>query len=222
MVSVSFHRLRDLAVGPIVAQPPKRENVPEGRLGDQLYDLLRVINGMYAFYGALHVLPDDSAASCGERGLTEWNDAGLWRSHYIGLDEEMFFFAEDVFGGQFAITPSVVLAFDPETGDTEVLGKDIVQWVDRILADADMLTGWSLAQEWVVVHREIPIGHRLVPKKPFVIGGEFQIDNLYLIESVAGMRLRASIANQIAGISDGTTVRLRVSGTEEAGSEGER
>jgi hypothetical protein len=50
---------------------------------------------------------------------------------------------------------------------------------------------------------------RLLPKLPFVLGGEYNLDNLYLANSVEGMRFRGSIARQIQNIPDGNKVVLK-------------
>jgi hypothetical protein len=50
---------------------------------------------------------------------------------------------------------------------------------------------------------------RLLPKTPFVCGGKYQLDNLYSVEEVKGMQFRASIANQIRDLPDGSDVVLK-------------
>jgi hypothetical protein len=47
-------------------------------------------------------------------------------------------------------------------------------------------------------------------KVPFVLGGEFVLDNLYLAVAVEGMRFRADIASQIKELPDGAQIRLNI------------
>jgi hypothetical protein len=47
-------------------------------------------------------------------------------------------------------------------------------------------------------------------KVPFVLGGEFVLDNLYLAVAVEGIRSRADIASQIKELPDGAQIRLNI------------
>jgi hypothetical protein len=84
------------------------------------------------------------------------------------------------------------------------------EWVDKILTDHNFLTGFPLAHEWQIRHGVLPSGSRLLPKVPFVAGGAYEIENLYSLESVKGMRFRGSIARQIADLPDGAKVRFEI------------
>ncbi|MBH3414533.1 SMI1/KNR4 family protein [Pseudomonas putida] len=122
----------------------------------------------------------------------------------------MPFFAEDVFGGQFCIKDSKVYTFDPETGSLEYLADDIESWVQMLLSDYEVLTGYPLAHQWQKQNGQLPAGKRLLPKVPFVLGGEFVLDNLYLADAVEGMKFRADIAIQIKELPDGAQIRLNI------------
>lgn len=186
-----------LAAGPLAGVP------------EQLLPLLELSNGFYAFESALHVLP--AGAPDGELpGLGEWNSATLWRDAYQELAEGMFFFAEDIFGGQFALRGNEVVSFEPETGEVEVLAGDIEQWAAAVLADYELLTGSGLAHEWQRGHGALAPGTRLLPKRPFVLGGEFTVDNLYQLPAVEGMRLRGQLALQIRDLPDGATIQFKI------------
>jgi len=47
---------------------------------------------------------------------------------------------------------------------------------------------------------------------PFVAGGEFVLDSLYLVDIIEGMRFRADIANQIKDLPDGAQIKFDVVG----------
>jgi hypothetical protein len=79
-----------------------------------------------------------------------------------------------------------------------------------ILDDYEVLTGYPLAAEWQALNGRLPARQRLVPKVPFVAGGEFEIGNLYALDSVEGMCLRASLAVQIRDLPDGAKFRFTV------------
>ena len=179
-----------------------------GSLAVDLLRLLQQRNGFYALESALHVFPSHSSQQ--EIGLVDWNESTLWRNDYKGLADDCLFFAEDVFGGQFCIKDSKVYTFDPETGALDYLADDIEGWAQAVVSDYEVLTGYPLAHQWQEQNGQLPAKKRLLPKLPFVAGGEFVLDNLYLADAVDGMRFRADIANQIKDLPDGAQIKLDV------------
>lgn len=173
-----------------------------------LINLLNKRNGFYGFESALHVFPFETVGD--EIGLIDWNENSLWIDCYDNLAHNAIFFAEDLFGGQFCIKENGIYAFDPETGSFDYLAQDIDEWCKTILEDYDVLTGYPLANAWQKRHGSIPVGHRLVPKMPFVAGGEYESDNLYLEKSTVAMKARAHIALQIRDIPDGSNIQLKL------------
>ncbi len=200
----------------IGSDPIRSEAVDLRRLADtfgnpfaqQLRRLLEAKNGFYALEAALHVLSDLGGTV--EKGLFEWNSENLWRKDYKGMADDAVFFAEDVFGTQFCFREDGVATFDPETGAFEVIAADVEDWAQKILNEYDLWTGHRVAHEWQVNHGPIPAGARLVPITPFVLGGEYSVANLHVIDAVKGMKYRASIAVQIRDLPDGTPITLRV------------
>jgi len=200
----SLDRLRSIA-GPSLGTGAKSfDGVP-----NELAAWLSVSNGFYVFESALHVYPSEPAAM-GTMTAQMWNDPNLWRSGYGSMAEEMFFFAEDVFGGQFAMRNGEVLTLDPETGATETLASSLAEWAECVLDDFEFLTGYPLAHAWQERHGPLAVNERLVPKQLFVLGGEYSVDNLYALDAVEGMRLRADVAMQLADLPDGTSVTLKI------------
>lgn len=181
----------------------------DGRLGDELAAFLASKKGFYAFESALHVFPAGTTPE-GELDLRQWNDDLLWRSGYADLTAGFLFFAEDVFGCQFAIKHEMVYSFDVETGEAVAMADSLEGWATEILENYEFRTGYPLARQWQKRNGAIAGGTRLVPKRPFALGGEFSADNLYALDSVQGMRLRAELALQLRDLPDGATVNYRV------------
>ncbi len=181
---------------------------PAEPLVAELKSLLAAKNGFYVFESALHVFPD--RATPPEHGLEVWNSAELWRSSYGELADGCLFFAEDTFGVQFCIAGGRISTFDPETGERESITASVAEWAAVLLDDYQVLTGFPVAHEWQVQNGPLPPGKRLVPKKPFVLGGEFSLDNLYLLDAVTGMRVRGDLVRQIKTLPDGAQVRFEI------------
>lgn len=179
-----------------------------GNSGRGLTEMLYRKNGFRAFESALHVLPSGCRSSCIE--LESWNRDDSWRKGYGAAASGYLFFAEDAFGAQFAIGENGVYKFDPETAETEEMASDIDEWAARILDDYEYETGYQLAHEWQQRHGELPPGKRLLPKIPFVLGGEYELENLYAADALRGMEFRADLWNQIRELPDGAEIKLRI------------
>ncbi|ALV28015.1 hypothetical protein APZ00_13840 [Pannonibacter phragmitetus] len=177
-----------------------------GPLTDDLLRMLRQRNGFYALESALHVFPTHSSSQ--EICLDDWNESTLWRNAYKELADGCLFFAEDIFGGQFCIKDNLIYTFDPETGGLDYLADDMEGWAKAIITDYEILTGYPLAHQWQQQNGPLPTKKRLLPKIPFVVGGEFKMDNLYSIDSVEGMKFRANIAIQIKELPDGSQIKF--------------
>jgi hypothetical protein len=173
----------------------------------ELEELLSVKNGFYAFDSALLVRPLSCAGA--PLGISEWNEPELWKYEYGSSLDGLLCFAEDVFGSQFALGREAIVAVDPETGELEPVSKTLDDWADMILGDINYRTGHSLALAWQAENGPLARGCRLVPKIPFVTGGQFVLGNLYSVSDVKGMRFRGSIARQIRDVPDGGHVVLK-------------
>jgi hypothetical protein len=203
--------LVDIGSTSLSSAVPSRDEDFFGVAGGVLKDLLELFkwkNGFYAFESALHVFPSQSIGI--EIGLVEWNAADLWINEYQGMADGSVFFAEDIFGGQFCIRHDGIYSFDPETAGLELLARDLEGWAKLVLDDYEFLTGYPLAHEWQQSRGKLISGNRLVPKIPFVVGGDFSVANLYELNAVKAMQLRGSLANQIKNIPDGATIRWKL------------
>ena len=203
----AMERLVALGSGPLAVGSSRLDNLPAAGL----VSLLSACDGFYAFESALHVFPSTSTGS--ERGIVQWNAPELWRYAFAGFAGGWFCFAEDVFGAQFAIDDDgVVSVLDPETAGLEHVANDIETWAQLMLDDYRVLTGWPVAHDWQVANGGLRAGRRLIPKVPFVLGGECSIDNLYDADAVLAMLYRGDLAEQMRDLPDGTKVTLRVIG----------
>jgi hypothetical protein len=197
---------RPLIDGPIADGLPLLE--PFGALGEELYELLSRRNGFYAFESALHVFPGGLAD--GVLDLAAWNAEPTWRSEFGELAKRHLFFAEDVFGFQFCMAHDQICSFDSETGQIAPMARSLEEWSAKVLADFRVLTGQPLAHEWQLAHGPLAWGQRLAPRTPFVLGGDFVLENLYAANQIELMRFRGYLALQIKDLPDGAKVKLTV------------
>jgi hypothetical protein len=208
----SFERLVSIA-SPALGDAPTGHAIGAGEREAELSELLTLRNGFFAFESALRVFPSGSAVA--GRSLEEWNAGPAWRDAYGGSADGALFFAEDAFGGQFAIKDGTIARFDPETAEYEQMAEDLAGWCRAILDDFEFQTGYPLIAEWQRTHGPIGLEERLLPKTPFVLGGEYVIDNLVALDAAEGMRLRGELARQLEDLPEGAHVVYRVTGATE-------
>lgn len=138
-------------------------------------------NGLIAFESSLVVYPaiENSDLPC----LSSINKDS-WKLAYSKEVQLLCYFCRDGFGHQYGISSSGgIFKLNPESGALSPHSSDIDTWAKKIMSDYDYETGWSLLNEWQVLNDEV-IGPNqcLIPVKPFCIGGEFEVDNLRLVD----------------------------------------
>ncbi len=190
----------------MVMDPPA-----DGVRDEGLRGLLHERNGFFAFDRALHVFPS-SILEAPVMTLEKWNDPSTWTSAYGDAASDDLFFAEDLFGMQFVLSDQRVFTFDPETGDRTPAADSISAWVELVLDDPAVVVGSQLAGEWQRRNGALSEGRRLVPVKPFILGGDFDLANLRDMSSVEAMLYRADLARQLRDVPDGSQVELQVEG----------
>jgi hypothetical protein len=207
-MQLPLKKLLSISSAPIVAQTPSGEFLDSwGRLGVELGELLNEVNGFYAYESALLVRPMQNQSA--PLGVVDWNAHNLWKVNYAeGLGKTLFF-AEDIFGVQYCIRGDGICTFDPETGLFEAMRESLVEWSNDIMLNYNLRTGYALAHEWQTKNGILKPGIRLLPKIPFVCGGKYELDNLYPLDDVKGMLFRASIANQIRDLPDGSEIVIK-------------
>jgi len=103
-----------------------------------------------------------------------------------------------------------VSTLNPETGEIELFAGSVEEWAQQILDNFDQLTGYTLAHSWQRMHGRLPPRFRLMPKRPFVLGGEYAVANLVALDGVRVMKNLGNLARQIRNLPDGTKVEFRV------------
>lgn len=186
----------------------------EADLGDdrpafrELGRMLSALNGFFVFDAGIQVF------RVGDQGwgpeLGQWNVPGTWKYTYGALTADLFCFAQDLLGAQFALDGSAaVVRFDAETGRRQQLGDSLEDWAGWLLADPAHACG-ELAGAWQRAHRALEPHERLLPRQLLVTGGTVQLDNLMATDAARAMRIRGPIAQQVHGLPSGATVKIEV------------
>jgi hypothetical protein len=178
-----------------------------GTSAHELRTLYEAANGGYAFDSALHVLP--ATEEFDEWALASWNDPHTWLAEYGDLAPDALVFAQDVLGDQFCVSSDGVFRFVAETGEMARMASTLDEWAALVLGDINDVTGRPFALRWRAAHGELPPGKRLGAKVPFVVGGSYDIDNMYVADSVSLLRLRGHVAKQLRDVPDGEWVQIK-------------
>jgi hypothetical protein len=201
---------------PITNEKASQNQISEYKIPADTWECLRSIlvlkNGFYGFANCLHVFPYGLAQSLAGT-IQSWNAPTNWRQKYADLDSRLVFFAEDLFGEQFGLIGKEVFRFNPETGKVSHVCIGIDAWAAKILEKTNLETGYGLGADWQRKYGDLPHGHRLMPRQPFVLGGKFEPSNLCLIEATEGMHLRSELARQIRDLPDGTKINVEFDGS---------
>ncbi|TSJ44341.1 SMI1/KNR4 family protein [Mucilaginibacter corticis] len=129
---------------------------------------------------------------------------------YSSIIKDDFFFAQEIFGNQFGFTSNGIVFLNIETGERNIIASDFDDWINVLKSDLNFLTGKNIIQSWNNANESIDYNERLCPKKPFVIGGDYKVENLYPSVFPKYLLLNANIASQIFNLPDGTAVKLNI------------
>ena len=203
---MSISRL--ISLGTIISQ--SKQSFANNELEILPLELCRFLfqaNGLFVFESALMIRPlvrENDIYS-----VFEWNDHQLWKTSYANSKTwNVIFFAEDAFGCQFGFFEDRILLFDPETGEFEFICDTFSEWCESIISDYNQYTGYEMMHKWQSKNGAISPGFRLCPKLPFILGGQYEIDNFFATPALDGMLFRADIAKQICNLPDGTQPRI--------------
>lgn len=175
------------------------------KIGDVAYnEFTSKINGGYFFTRSLQLYSLTSLNSY--HSIKVIND--LFVSEYKHLADGLIFFGQDIFGNQFGFEKSGIVFFNIETADRELIASNFSEWLNVIMNDLEYFTGLRLAEDWVKEKGYIDYNERLCPKMPFVLGGNYDLPNLYLNSSVNNIKFNSSIALQIHDLPDGADFNI--------------
>lgn len=202
----SLQDLLRISTGPLGPARYADFGTDSGVLGE----LTRVLwerNGFFLFNAGLQIFragPDGLGPD-----LAQWNDRAGWKQTYGLLADDLFCFAQDLFGVQFAITGNQrVVAFDPETGHRRELGASLQDWAAWLLAEPDLHGTRAFATAWQDSHGPLQPDQRLIPSRFFVLGGTYNHSNLTAHDATECMIIRGPFAQQVHDLPPGATVRI--------------
>lgn len=174
---------------------------------EEIQAMLDTKNGFTAFESALVVFPTIDTDSM--PSLDSWNQLGGWRRRYRDcVPDSVVFFAHDLFGGQFGALDQQIVRFDPECGKVSRYAESLVRWAELLLANYAEETGWPLAHEWQLANGPLLPEQRLLPRQPFILGGDYVLDNMTIVDARSAMENWGRLYEAIRDVPDGREVTI--------------
>jgi hypothetical protein len=203
-------KLTEIGSDPFLREKVRSSDPSISAFGDVVAPLLELLdrkNGFAAFEQALLVLP--SRATDALPGLGDWNDVRGWKRYYGSHVQSAFFFAQDLFCSQFGVDEHGVVRLEPESGELAIHSRNLEEWAAKVLGNYDLETGWSLAHEWQLRHGPLPIATRLLGRQPFVMGGDYVLENLAPVDVQVAAQKLGHLHEQIRDVPDGKKITVR-------------
>jgi hypothetical protein len=164
-------------------------------------------NGGFFFNKSLHFY--SLIAENSFRSIIDFNKS-LSRE-FSFLFNGLYAFAQDIFGNQFVfdINTFEIHFFNIESGSKELLAENFSVFINVLLNDIEYYSGLTYEAEWNE-NNSIALNQRLQAKTPFVIGGDYKVNNFYVNTYPDYLSYSADIAKQIYNLKDGEKVRLKL------------
>lgn len=135
----------------------------------------------------------------------------LFKRYFNELVEELFVFAEDAFGNQYGFLKNgKVVLVNIETAAFEFTLENFEDFAQKLFEDIDYFTGFSIMENWIKKHGLIDDHKRLCPKKPFIVGGGYEIENFYVLGKEDLFDFNSYLAKQIKDLPEGTEIQFKI------------
>ncbi|MEL6809886.1 MAG: SMI1/KNR4 family protein [Bacteroidota bacterium] len=168
-------------------------------------EYVKLSNGGFYYNNSLHFFGSSLKNKSHDIGFM--ND--LLKMSYGEIVNGLFFFGEDVFGNMFAFKNDEVYSFNIESAKMELIAQNFKDFLVKLEEDLDYLTGISFVKELTRDQvYQLAYGHRITPKYPFVLGGDYSIENMILKDYEENIEFNSSIAKQIYDLPDGTKIEI--------------
>jgi hypothetical protein len=126
------------------------------------------------------------------------------------VEEDDLVLAFDLFAAPYVLTATgSVKKISIETDEIANVFEDLEAWAATLLLDYANETGWPLAHAWQTEQaRVLAWNERLVPRQPFVLGGEYETSNLVCVALEDALEGYARMSASLSQLPDGAEVRL--------------
>lgn len=177
-------------------------------VSDEISNFIKDENGGYYFDNALHFFGVSEKLPF--HSLKEMNK--LISNLYDKQSNGFVFIGEDVFGNLFCYDEkNKFFMFNIESGEYEEIAVGFNEFINKIIEDIEYYTGCKFAKALDPKDNELlNFGYRYCAKYPFVLGGEYNLDNLVIKLFKENLQFCSSIYHQIKDLPDGTEYQIKI------------
>lgn len=180
----------------IVISSNSIDGVTDKKLPLELELLYQLKNGFIAFENTFRIYNIDTIEIVNKFVLPE-------------LKGEMLFFGDNSLGDGFCLKNGWFYKYDFETGELEFMGEDLNEFSKSLLLNYNYYTGYTLAKEWMNINGGLSFDKILMPRIPFILGGEYSVQNLVLYSRNDGFKKKMNLCKKISCFNDGEEVLLQ-------------
>jgi len=188
--------------------PPIDDPATLTRLPSLLAAALRGRNGVIAYGGGLHV-----RGACREPAWhslrAAWEGPNAFHALYPGVQSTDIPFAEDAFGDQFLVRAGAVVRLEAEWGGIVEVSVSVERFFASLVADANSVLGFDPRQVLAALAAPLAPGQLVQAFPPFVLKTEAKVQ-LHPVLTDQLRRSLAILADELRGLPDGKSVRVRV------------
>ena len=169
---------------------------------------IKSCNGGLYFSGSLWIYSRVSESE--DFSLTNENEIIKKSYDFVKDIAQKCAFACDAFNNQFLFSSKGIEYMDIETGECQFFARNFSDWVQAINENSDYLTGEpyyaSLLQSKEMKGSDYY--RRILANRPFVIGGDFALENMRLSDMREHVAFNSHLARQLHNLPDKTNVRI--------------
>ncbi|MGZ8939574.1 MAG: hypothetical protein ACXW32_10230 [Limisphaerales bacterium] len=182
--------------GPAIDDPKILRDVPE-----ELYQLLRQVNGFILHHGALHVRGGCVAPEWHSLRKA-WRGPEAFSESYDAVRPDDVPFAQDLFGDQFLLRRRAVWRLFAETGEMEEMTENLAEFTARVSEDIDAFLN---------VHAAVlEPGQLMLAYPPFCVEGPASKSTLSAVPALEAIAFHANVARQLKDVPDGAKIEFKV------------
>ena len=181
--------------GPEIDDPKILRDVPE-----DLYQLLRQVNGFILRHGALHVRGGCVAPEWHSLRKA-WRGPEAFHGTYDAVRPDDVPFAQDLFGDQFLLRRGAVWRLFAETGEMEEMTETFGEFMAHVSEDIDEFLN--------VREASLEPGQLMLAYPPFCMEGSGSKASLGAVPALEAIAFHANVARQLKDVPDGAKIEFK-------------
>lgn len=173
-------------------------------------ELKKIASGKNSLYGGSLVIRNDFSNSI-FHSIYDWNNIDLWKKEMPSEKiKDIVFFADNILSYQYGVYNDCVVVFNPEDASIEKIATSIEEWYSIIKSDTVTYLYRDILESWEKMKGKILLGEKLTPSLPFILGGDYCIENFVKSNELEAMKYYCQYAKVLHNLQDGEQVIIKI------------